>query len=63
MGERSKTINSTNVLNCQSKVASGRKTKLGKRFQMKLEKQNIQRLSKSSSGTLTFSQADLLFEL
>ena len=32
MGETSKTINSTNVLNCQSKVAPGKKTKLGKKI-------------------------------
>lgn len=55
-----KTINSANVLNCQSKVALGRKTKLGKRFQMKLENENIQPLSKSSSGTLTFSSRPLV---
>lgn len=34
-GERGKTINSTNVLKCQSEVAQGRKTKLGKRIQIK----------------------------
>lgn len=59
-GGGGKTINSANVLNCQSKVALGRKTKLGKRFQMKLENENIQPLSKSSSGTLTFSSRPLV---
>lgn len=59
-GVGGKTINSANVLNCQSKVALGRKTKLGKRFQMKLENENIQPLSKSSSGTLTFSSRPLV---
>lgn len=59
-GGGGETINSANVLNCQSKVALGRKTKLGKRFQMKLENENIQPLSKSSSGTLTFSSRPLV---
>lgn len=59
-GGGGKTINSANVLNCQSKVALGRKTKLGKRFKMKLENENIQPLSKSSSGTLTFSSRPLV---
>lgn len=59
-GGGGKTINSANVLNCQSKVALGRKTKLGKRFQVKLENENIQPLSKSSSGTLTFSSRPLV---
>lgn len=35
-GEATQTIKTTDVLNCQSQVTLRRRTKLGKRFQMKL---------------------------